>query len=173
MVPLFVLITGFALFRLAGRLGVRALDGWQPALRHALALMFLVTASAHWGRGRADLIAMVPPLFPRPDLLVSATGVLEILGAIGLAVPRTSRAAAICLILLMLAMFPANVYAALHGMTLMGKPVTPLPLRTAMQVVFIAAAAATLVRREARGSVSSSPRLQTAAAPHGRTEAAR
>ncbi len=172
MAPLIALILGFALFRLAGRLGVKALDGWQPALRWALALMFLVTASAHFGRGRADLIAMVPPLFPRPDLLVTATGILEILGAIGLVVPRTSRAAAIGLILLMLAMFPANVYASLHGLTLMGKPVTPLPLRTALQVVFVAAAAATLIRREGLGSARTSPPTRSATAPHGCTEAA-
>lgn len=43
---------------------------------------------------------MVPPAFPRPDLLVTLTGVLEILGAIGLFVPRTARLACICLALL-------------------------------------------------------------------------
>ena len=172
MVPLFVLIFGFALFRLVGRFGVKSFNGWQPAMRWALAIMFLVTASAHFAKGRADLIAMVPPLFPRPDLLVTITGVLEILGAIGLVVPRTSRAAAICLVLLMLAMFPANVYAALNGMSLMGKPVTPLPERTAMQIVFVAAAAATLIRREGRGSARTSPETRSAAVSHARTEAA-
>jgi uncharacterized membrane protein len=147
MVPLSVLIIGFVLFRIAGRLGVKALDGWQPALRDALAIMFLVTASAHWGRGRADLIAMVPPLIPRPDLMVTITGVFEILGAIGLLVPRASRAAAIGLILLLLAVFPANVYAALNDLQLLGKPVTPLAERTAMQIAFLAVVGATLWRK--------------------------
>jgi hypothetical protein len=34
-------------------------------------------------------------------------------------------------------MFAANVNAALKGMTLAGKPVTPLWLRTPMQILFI------------------------------------
>jgi len=51
------------------------------ALRLALSGMFLLTASAHWGKRRPDLIRMVPSVFPRPDLLVTFTGVLEILGA--------------------------------------------------------------------------------------------
>jgi uncharacterized membrane protein YphA (DoxX/SURF4 family) len=54
-------------------------------------------------------------VFPRSDLIITATGILEILGAIGLMVPRTWRAAALCLVLLLVALFPANVYAALNG----------------------------------------------------------
>lgn len=42
----------------------------------------------------------------------------------------------------MLAMFPANVHAARTDGTLAGKPVTPLPQRTALQVLFVAAAVA-------------------------------
>src|SRR5262249_55563651 len=38
--------------------------GWWTALRIALAAMFLVTASAHWGKRRADLIRMTPAIFP-------------------------------------------------------------------------------------------------------------
>jgi hypothetical protein len=40
----------------------------------------------------------------------------------------------------MLALFPANVSAARRGLKLGGRPVTPLPLRTLLQVVFVAAA---------------------------------
>jgi uncharacterized membrane protein len=59
--------------------------------------MFLLTASAHWGRRRRDLIAMVPHLFLRADLIVSFTGVLEILGAVRVLIPKTAAAAAVCL----------------------------------------------------------------------------
>jgi len=51
-----------------------------------LAGMFFLTASAHWGRRRADLIRMVPKNFPRPDFLVTLTGTCEILGAIGITI---------------------------------------------------------------------------------------
>jgi len=39
-------------------------------------------------------------------------------------------------------MFPANVYAARSGAELGGRPVTPLPMRTAMQVLYVGCCAA-------------------------------
>jgi uncharacterized membrane protein len=82
---------------------------------------------------------MVPPIFPNPELLVTFTGVAEILGAVGLLIPRLARAAAIGLTLLLVAIFPANVHAALHELSLAGKPATELLPRTLMQLVFLAA----------------------------------
>ena len=139
MAPLIVLVGSFLLLLAAGRLGVTALRDWSTALRWALAAMFLLTASAHFTSMRADLVRMVPPAFPVPDLIVTVTGVLEIAGAIGLLIPRTAPMAAAGLALLLLAMFPANVYAAQHGLTLADKPVTALGPRTAMQLLFLAA----------------------------------
>ncbi|MET8282483.1 DoxX family membrane protein [Micromonospora sp. NPDC005174] len=141
MAPLIALIVGSALARLVGLAGVSALDGWHPALRVGLALMFVVTGIAHFvGKRRADLIAMVPPRLPRPDLLVTLTGALELAGAVGLLIPATARLAAAGLGLLMLAMFPANVSAARRGLLLAGRPVTPLGQRTVLQLVFVATA---------------------------------
>lgn len=74
--------------------------------------MFLLTASAHWGKRRLDLIRMVPPAFPRPASIVTITGYLEIAGSIGILIPVVSLAASIGLLFLLLAMFPANVLAA-------------------------------------------------------------
>ena len=141
MAPLITLIAGTGLARLAGLLGVDALDGWPAALRVGLALMFVLTGLAHFGLGRRDdLIAMVPPRLPRPDLLVTVTGVLEFAGALGLLIPATARLAAACLALLMLLMFPANVSAARRRVQLAGRPATPLYARTPMQLIFVAAA---------------------------------
>ncbi|MFC7548274.1 DoxX family membrane protein [Plantactinospora sp. GCM10030261] len=145
MAPLIALIGGFLLARLAGLVGVDPLDGWHPALRVGLAVMFVVTGLAHFVGRRDDLVAMVPPRMPRPDLLVTITGVLELAGAAGLLVPATARLAAGGLALLMIAMFPANVSAARRHLTLGGRPVTPLPLRTLLQAVFLAAAVAVVV----------------------------
>lgn len=145
MIPLLALIAGSAVLRLIGLAGVDALDGWQPALRGGLALMLVLTGTQHFRPGwRQDMIAMVPPALPRPDLLVTLTGVLELAGAVALLIPPLAPYAAAGLALLMLAMFPANVSAARRGLSLGGRPVTPLPLRTAMQVVFVAAAALAL-----------------------------
>ena len=84
MAPFIVLIALFGFFYVLGSVWLPAQFDWLTSLRLALAGMFLLTASAHWGKRRQDLIAMVPPAFPRPDLLVTVTGVLEITGAAGL-----------------------------------------------------------------------------------------
>ena len=139
MVPAIVLLVAFAILRLLGFLGVAALDNWNLPLRVALFLMFLLTASAHWGRGRADLIRMVPPAFPAPGIIITITGVLEILGAVGLLVPLTARAAAICLAILLVAMFPANIRAAREHLTILGRPAPELSLRSVIQLLFIGA----------------------------------
>lgn len=139
MLPFLVFVTTTLLLRLAGLAGMHPLDNWTTCLRAGLALMFLLTASAHWGKRRTDLIAMVPPVFPHASLIVTVTGVLELLGAVGLLLPWTAPAAAVCLAILLAAMFPANVHAARSHLGIGGAPATPLPLRTLLQVVFITA----------------------------------
>ena len=139
----YVLVTAWILIRGIGALGVERFDDWIEALRGALAVMFFVTASAHWGKRRQDLIRMVP--FQQPGKLVTLTGIFEILGAIGLLLPSTTRTAAWCLAFLLIALFPANVYAARRNLSIGGRPVTPLPLRTGLQAVYIAALATTAI----------------------------
>ena len=140
MAPLIALVLGTLAARLVGWLGVDYVDGWPSAIAVGLALMFVVTGVAHFVNPlRRDLIAIVPPRLPAPGFLVTATGVLELLGAAGLLYPPTRAAAAISLGVMMLAMFPANVYASRmpnppKSMT------TRLPLRTVEQVVFVGAA---------------------------------
>ncbi|HEV7707723.1 MAG TPA: DoxX family membrane protein [Asanoa sp.] len=143
MAPLVFLVIGFVLARVAGLAGVDALDGWHPALRVGLALMFVVTGLAHFApRMRAGMIAMVPPRLPRPGVLVTVTGVLELAGAVGLLIPATARLAAGALALLMIAMFPANVSAARRGLSLGGRPVEPIGRRTVLQVLWVGLAVA-------------------------------
>ena len=137
MAPLIVLVIGTALARLAGQLGVSSLRNWAAAVRVGLAVMFCFTAAAHFTSMRGDLIRMVPPAVPNPDFMVTLTGICEVLGAIGLLVPRTRRLAAIGLILLLLAVLPANFHAAASGVTLRGAPPTPLLPRIALQLLFI------------------------------------
>lgn len=67
MVPFIALIASFVFFRLLGWLGWLGwsyVDHWGNALSLAVAVMFFLTASAHWGKKRSDLIKMVPPVFP-------------------------------------------------------------------------------------------------------------
>ncbi len=139
MIPLYVLAASFLLFLRLGRLGVRPLPDRLTCLRWALAAMFLLTASAHWGSRRPDLVSMVPPALPDPELMVTLTGLAEIAGALGLLVPRLAPFAAGGLVLLLLAVFPANVHAASAGLTIGGRPVPGLAPRALIQLVFLAA----------------------------------
>ena len=137
MAPLIVLVIVASVARLSGQLGIRALRNWPAAIRVGLAVMFCFTAVAHFNNIRADLIRMVPPWVPWPGFMVTFTGICEILGAIGLLVPRTRRIAAVALILFLIAVLPANIYAAAAGVTLRGEAVTPLVPRVVLQILFI------------------------------------
>jgi uncharacterized membrane protein len=157
MVPLFVLGGVFVTGLVLGELGVKRFRSSSDSLRYALSAMFLLTAWAHFGSYRADLVRMVPPLFPNPELLVTLTGFAEIAGAVGLLIPRFTRAAAIGLTLLLVAVFPANVHAAQAGLTLGGSPVTGIALRSAEQLVFLAATIAVAVHARKFRSRSRTP----------------
>jgi len=138
MLVLILLLAAWLVFRGIGAMGVHAFASWQHSALYALAVMFVFTARAHFNKMKHDLARMIPPYFPRPLLIVYITGVLELLGAAGLVLPQFRRLAGICLIALLIGMFIANVNAAHKGVTLRGKPPTPLWLRTPMQVLFIA-----------------------------------
>ena len=149
MAVFLALILGSLAARVLGWLGVDYVDGWPQAIAVGLAVMFTMTGVAHFVGLRRDMIAIVPPrLTAFPSLrspqsaaaqLVTITGVLELLGAVGLLYPPTRVAAAVCLFLLMLVMFPANVHAA--RMPNPPKSMTSrLSVRTAEEVVYLAAA---------------------------------
>jgi uncharacterized membrane protein len=134
------LVLGTLSARLIGWLGVDYVDSWPQAVAVGLAAMFVMTGAAHFVPAmRRDMIAIVPPRLPAAGLLVTITGVLELLGAAGLLYPPTRVAAAVCLFALMLVMFPANVYAA--RMPNPPKSMTSrLDARTAEEIVFLGAA---------------------------------
>jgi len=139
MAPLWALVVSFPLFWIFGQLGWLYFEEWQHALRGAVAVMFLVTATGHWGRRRQDLIRMVPPALPKPDWIVTLTGWLEIAGAVFILFPVSSQAASLCLATLLVLMFPANIRAARLKLTIGGKPTPKLFVRTLLQLVFLAA----------------------------------
>jgi uncharacterized membrane protein len=103
-----------------------------------MAALLLFTASAHFNAMKHDLAAMVPRPLTGSLWLIYLTGMLEIAGAVGLLISRFRKPAALCLVLLLIALFPANVYAALNGVTLRGQTATTLWLRTPKQIIWIA-----------------------------------
>jgi uncharacterized membrane protein len=138
MAALIVLFASWIVFRCLGAVGIGAFATWRTSAPFALAVMFAFTSVAHFNKMKHDLARMVPEMFSRPMLLIYLTGVCELLGAVGLIIPRVRAIAAVALIVMLIALFPANIKAAQQGLTLGGKPVTPLWLRAPMQVLFIA-----------------------------------
>lgn len=137
MIVLLVLLGSWLILRGAGALGVTALGTWHDSVRYALAIMFVFTGVAHFNKMRHGLARMIPSFFPQPMLIVHITGVCEFLGAAGLLIPRFRSLAGICLILLLIGMFTANINGAIKGVTLGGRSATALWLRTPMQILFI------------------------------------
>ena len=138
MIPLYVMIAAIAVARVVGAIGWRGLDDWQIATRVGLAVMFIFTGVAHFTGTRGDLVRMVPPRLPNPELLVTLTGIAELAGAIGLLIPASAPLAAYALIVLLIAMFPANLYASRIGHRIAGRPHTRLALRLPLQLLWMA-----------------------------------
>jgi len=138
MAPLLCLILSFLFFRILG-LEWRYFADWHFALRAALGAMFLLTASAHWGRRRADLIRMVPGSVGSPGVWITMTGIAEIAIAVGLQIRSLAPWVAVIAVVMLCCLFPANMKAARENLTILRKPVLSLGPRLLIQLVFIAA----------------------------------
>ena len=86
---------------------------WKAFFRWLLAVLFVVAGIKHF-QNPDFYRRIVPPSFPLPAVLVAVSGFFEIVGGLGLLVPRLRRIAAWGLIALLVAVFPANIYMALH-----------------------------------------------------------
>ena len=112
----------------------------RALLRALLALAMMAIGATHFA-SPAPFVRMMPSFLPAPLALVYVSGVFEILGGVGLLVPRTRRAASFGLVALYVAVFPANVNMAVNHISLDGvTEIAPalLWLRLPLQAVLIA-----------------------------------
>jgi uncharacterized membrane protein len=79
--------------------------------RVILAILFILSGSLHFIAPQLYL-KIVPPYLPAHLPIVYISGAAEILGGIGLLIPSTRRAAACGLVVLLIAILPANIYMA-------------------------------------------------------------
>ncbi len=105
--------------------------------RLLLAVLFVLAGLNHFLHP-ATYVAMIPPYLPFPDALNVISGAAEIAGGIGILIPWLRRAAAWGLIALLVAVFPANIHMALHGLAGVVIPTWVLWARLPLQFVFIA-----------------------------------
>jgi len=128
-------------------------------LRWALTVVMVVAGANHF-INPPPYLGMMPVELPLSTHLplVYISGVLEILGGLGLILPATRRFSAYGLIALFLAVFPANINMALNDLPL-GEDRVPswaLWARLPLQALFILWAYA-VARRAPRGGSSATP----------------
>jgi uncharacterized membrane protein len=129
-----ILPVAVAAFFASARRGLSPFGWMQWTLRVVAALPLLASGLLHFTR-TALLATIIPPFFPNRPQLVLLSGAMELAGAIGLLLPAFTRAASVCLVLMMIAIFPANVYAA--NQSVGGFHMPSVPVRLAMQVIYI------------------------------------
>jgi uncharacterized membrane protein len=101
-----------------------------------ISLFFLTGGIAHFVLLDFFVLSMPDYLGYHKELVI-ISGVFEILGAIGILVPSTRRFAAYGLILLVIAVYPANINMALHPEKYPDLPALFLYARLPFQFLFV------------------------------------
>ena len=111
----------------------------RTAFRYLLAISMAFAGISHFTQTQT-FVAMVPPSVPSPLWLVYISGVAEIAGGVGLLIPQLRRLASLGLIALYIAVFPANIYVAIHHIPIgdFTPPTWAMWARLPMQAVLIA-----------------------------------
>ncbi|HXQ80196.1 MAG TPA: DoxX family protein [Opitutaceae bacterium] len=119
-------------------------------LRDILAVFFVMAGMNHF-RVPSMYVSVVPAWLPWPANLSAIAGVCEILGGVGILLPGLRRAAGWGLVALLVAVFPANLNAALVR-HMQGSSLSPAMLwaRLPLQAVLIAWVAWVAVARDRR-----------------------
>jgi len=101
--------------------------------------LFLFAGANHL-RVPESYLPIMPPYLPWPKVLILVSGLAEIAGGLGMLIPATRRLAGIGLIVLLIAVFPANVYMAMHQIQLpqLAVPTVVLWVRLPLQGLLIA-----------------------------------
>lgn len=112
VILLLLLVTPYAVLTAIGRLAGFEIAKSKRA-RVGLTLFFLFTAIGHFVTTEA-MAEMIPPSIPYRIELIYLTGMLELLGAIGVWIPGLARITGLLLIIMLIGLLPANIYSALN-----------------------------------------------------------
>jgi len=109
---------------------------WIKAISKCLLAILMIAAGTLHFANTEFFLKIVPPYLPLPKELVLASGICEILLGFLLLIPKCSRWAAWGIIVLLIAVFPANLYLYQNQEILPASPIMHL-LRLPLQGVFI------------------------------------
>lgn len=111
----------------------------KKLIRFLVATLFIGSGIAHFVDPQ-PFVNIVPPYLPWPLELVWISGGFEILGGVALLMPKLRYWAGIGLVALLIAVYPANIYMAMHDVPF-GSSRVPWWghfIRLPLQFVFIA-----------------------------------
>lgn len=140
MNPLFVLLITFVIAVFSINFICHDYD-FTLSVRIAMAVMLLFTAIAHFTFTKG-MTKMLPGFIPFKKELVYFTGIVEIVAAAGLLIPRFSILTAWLLLLYFIILLPANINAAIKHIdyqkgTFDGSGLNYLWFRVPLQILFI------------------------------------
>jgi uncharacterized membrane protein len=116
----FILILIFTgLLFIVSKIGLNPFKDFKNNARIGTGITFMLTGFFHFLMP-ATFMKLMPPFIPEPLLMIYLSGIFEILGGIGLILSKTKTWAGYGLILLLLAVFPANIYVAWENVQLGG-----------------------------------------------------
>src|SRR5690625_3736117 len=139
LITIFVLFGSFALLIILSRIGILFRHETSRGLAALAMAVFLIFLSVSHFFLMDEMILMIPKIFPYPGFIVYATGVIEIMLAIGLIVPKTRRLSGIFIALYFIAIFPANIVKAMSDIDIQGTFNSPIMswVRLLFQPIFI------------------------------------
>lgn len=140
METLIILLGTFTITLLIARLVTKKFE-IAMAGRIAMSVMLVFTAIGHFAFTKG--MAMMISFLPCPIAIVYLTGIIELIAAAGLLIPKTRVLTGRLLILFFIVLLPANIYAAYHNINLQsadysGKGISYLAFRIPLQLLFIA-----------------------------------
>lgn len=140
MKPLIVLLVSFTLSFIVLKFFKKDYD-FALSARVAMSIMLVFTAMGHFAFTKG-MSLMVPEFIPNKEGIVYLTGIMEILLATGLLVPRLKVISGWALIILLILMLPANIHASINNVnyqkgTFNGNGLSYLWFRIPLQAFFV------------------------------------
>jgi uncharacterized membrane protein len=141
MKPLVVLLSSFVIAIFVIKI-INKEYNFALSARIAMSVMLCFTAIGHFAFTNG-MSMMIPQFIPFKTNLVYLTGLFEILLAIGLLIPKLKVISGWTLIIFLLFMLPANIYASIYNIdyqkgTFNGNGLSYLWFRIPLQFLFIA-----------------------------------